>query len=130
MQMTREERKKLDALSKEVFGTTSQWKKLIEVCHKELVTEEVEETVPAEKEGEEAVKRKVKVPILTQTGVQQFTWKHYTVDSVLELMNERKKQIEDLRAQLKKHQEEAAAKQQADELAKKVHTEISGNARE
>lgn len=130
MQMTREERMKLNALSLEVFGTTSRWQKMVDAGHKELVTEEVEETVPAEKEGEEATKRKVQVPVLTKTGGQQFTWKRYTVESILEFMTERKKQIDNIHAQIKKHQEEAAAKKQEDELSKRVHEEIAGNSQE
>ena len=127
-------RKELDALSKEVYGTTSRWQKLINQGYKELVTEEKEETIPPEKEGDEPTTRTVKVPVL-KNGSQQYVVKRYDESNIKEHLLEQKKHLDNLREQLKKLQEEQARlrkeeeeKRLAEEQAKALHQQIAGSA--
>src|SRR5580693_10476931 len=119
MEITRAERKELDLLSKDIFGSSSRWQKLINKGYDEMVTEEVEETVPAEKEGEEPTKRMVKVPVLAPNGTHKFVRKYHTIESVLEFMVEQKKQLDIVRAQIAKQRDELIAKINAENEAKK-----------
>lgn len=128
MEITHSLRKELDALSKEVFGTASRWQKMVDKGYKELLTEEVTETIPAEKEGEEPTTKVVKAPVLLN-GSQQYIVKRHTLESVKEFLLEGKKQLDEVRAQIKKHQEEALTKKQAEEKAKQIHKELSGSAK-
>lgn len=126
--MSRADRDELNALSKEVFGASSKWKKLIERGYVEMITEETTELVPGKTDEEEPTTRKVQVPVKRHDGALQFTTKHHTVESIKEYMLERKVKLEAVRAQIKKMQEEAAAKKAADELKKKVHADLHGSA--
>lgn len=135
MEITRVERKELDLLSKDVFGASSRWQKLIDKGYDELVTEEVEETVPAEKEGDEPTKRTVRVPVKVD-GANRYVRKYHTIESVLEFMVEQKKQLDIFRAQLAKQRDELMAKieaekvqKEAEEVAKQVHATLSGSAK-
>ena len=128
MQLTKNERKELDALSRDVFGISSRWQKMVEKGEKELVTHEVTETVPAEKEGEEPTTRQVRVPLLSERGEQQFVMKRHTVECVKELLSGYKSQLDTIRAQIAAQKEEASAKQRAEEQAKQLHKELSGSA--
>jgi hypothetical protein len=139
MNITKIERKELDLLSKDVFGSSSRWQKFIDKGYDELVTEEVEETIPPEKEGEQATVRKLKMPTLLNGG-KQYARKYHTIESVLEFMVEQKKQLDELRSQIAKQREEAIAKfesekaakkaqEDAEEIAKQVHASISGSAK-
>jgi hypothetical protein len=119
MNITKVERKELDLLSREVFGSSTRWQRLIDKGYDEAVTEEVEETVPAEKEGEEPTKRKVKVPVKVN-GSTQYTRKYHTIESVLEFMVEQKKQLDIFRAQLAKQKEEFLANMEAEKIAKEA----------
>jgi hypothetical protein len=134
-QLTKKERNELDALSKEVFGATSRWQKLIEKGNQELVTEEVTEIVPAEKEEEEPTKRKVQAPVL-KNGSKQYVTKHYTVESVREYMLQAKIQLHAIREMIQKQQHEQKAKQdeikakeEATNRTKQIHQALSGSAR-
>jgi len=137
MNITRAERNALDALSKDIFGSSSRWQKLVDKGYDEMVTEEVEETVPAEKEGEEPTKRMVKVPVTAPNGTHKFVRKYHTIESVLEFMVEQKKQLDVIRAQIAKQRDELIAKinaenaakqakEDAEQLAKQVQEAASG----
>jgi len=128
MQVNRTDRKELDALSKDIFGVSSRWQKLVEKGYSELVTEEKTETVPAEKEGDEPTTRQVKVPILTSFGAKQYVIKRHTLESVKEFLLEQKTQLDNIRAQIKKHQEEQKAKEDAENRAKQIHEQVAGSA--
>lgn len=119
MEISRAERKELDLLSKDVFGSSSRWQKLVGKGYEVMVTEEVEETVPPEKEGDEPTKRKVQAPVLSPTGGHQYVMKYHTIESVLEFMTEQKKQLDVLRAQLQKQRDDFMAKLEADKAAEK-----------
>lgn len=121
-------KQELNALSKEVFGSSSRWVKLVENGYAEIVTEEVEEMVPSEKEGEEPTLQKVKKPLLTKSGQKQSVVKRHTVESIRELMISLKTAREEYLARRKKMQEDYEAAQQKIELSKKVHQQTSGSA--
>jgi hypothetical protein len=126
--LTREERDELNALSKEVFGSKSKWQKLINQGYAKLLTEEVTEFVPGEKEEDEGTTRKVQVPTRRQDGARQSTTVRYTVESIKEYMLQRKEMIDNFKAQIKKQQEDAKAKKELEEQALKVHEELHGSA--
>ena len=62
--INRELKEQLKSLSMELFGSSSRWVKLLENGSLQLVTEEVTEYVPSEKDGEDGTTRQVKVPML------------------------------------------------------------------
>lgn len=129
MELDKRTRLALDHLSKEVFGASSRWQKLIDKGYTELVTEEVTETVPAEKEGDEPTKRQVQVPVLNKFGAQQFVTKRYTIESVMEFMQKHKKAMDELRAKMAAMQEEQRKKKEEAELAEKVNDVLAGSAK-
>lgn len=129
MNISRAEREELNTLSKDVFGTSSRWQKLIKDGHSEVVMEEVEEYVPnAEDENKEGTTRKVKIPIKRTDGALQLVNKRYTLESVKEMMLERKKRMEEIRVLIAQQQQEAKDKQEKELLSKKVHEDLSGSA--
>lgn len=121
-------KEELNALSKEVFGSSSRWQKLVDKGHEELVMEEIAEYVPSEKEGEQGTERKVKVPVKTSFGALQYVIKRYTVDSIKEYMIERKIQMEELSKEIARRQEEYRVQKEQEKLANKVHEELHGSA--
>lgn len=124
----RKTRLELNALSKDVFGVSSKWQKLVEKGYLEEVTEEVTETVPAEKEGDAPTTKTVRVPVLTASGGKQSVLKRYTVETVREFLLERKKTLDTLRALLKKQHEDKLAKAKEVADAKKLNDENAGSA--
>ncbi len=129
MNIDKKTRLELNALSKECFGTASKWQKLVDKGYDELVTELVTETVPAEKEGDEATTREVQVPVRTATGGTQLVRKYYDVNGIYEFMMEHKKRLEVLRAQIQAQREQHLAKQKEELQTKQVHEELSGSAK-
>ncbi len=122
------ERAELNALSKEVFGSSSRWQKLVNVGYSRLLTEKVTELVPATEEGKEDTTREVDVPVKRHDGAFQSHIMRHTVESIREHMIQRKTQLDAFRAMLKKQQEEQQAKKEQEELALKVHQELQGSA--
>lgn len=132
--LNRKERNELDALSKEVFGSSSRWQKLVLKGHPEIITEEKVETVPPEKEGEQPTEKKINVPVKTTfaksgEGSNQYTTKHYSVESIKTLMLEQKAQMDQIRATIQKHQEEAKAAKEAELKAQRIHETMAGSAK-
>lgn len=125
--LTRAQREELGALSQEVFGASSRYKKLMDQGYDELVTEELDEIVPGEN-GAPDTTRQVKVPIKREDGAFQSVRKYHTAESVKTYMLERKEMIDQIKAQLKKQQEEAAAKKAVEAQAKLVHESLVGSA--
>jgi len=126
--LTATERSELNALSKEVFGATSRWQKLINGGYSKLLTEKVREIVPAAKAGDRPTEREIEVPLKRHDGATQSTMLHHTVESVRTYMLQRKEQLDAIRAQIKKQQDEARAKKEQEKLALKVHEELQGSA--
>jgi len=127
MNISRNERKELDALSKEVFGTSSRWQKLVNRGYVELVTEKVTETVPGEN-GEPDTTREVDAPKLRKDGAHQSVMKQHTVESIREAMLEGKAKIDEMKAKIAAMQAEQAAKQEADARAKALQESAGGSA--
>lgn len=127
-QLTSEEKSELKALSQEVFGASSRWQKLVDRGYTELVTETTTEFVPGEKEGDEGTTREVQVPVKTANGAHQYVTKRHTVDSIRDYMLERKAKLDEIRAEIKRQQDEARAKKEQEALVQKVHQELQGSA--
>lgn len=131
MEINRLTRVTLNNLSKEVFGTSSRWEKLVSKGFNELVTEEVTETVPGEKGPDgvvsEPTTRQVRVPVL-RGGSQQFVRKVHTVESVMELMQEQKKQLEFIKAKYAEFEAEQNRKREEAALIDKVNKATAGSA--
>lgn len=127
----RQTRQELNALSKEVFGASSRWQKLVNKGYSKLLTEEVEETIPADENGENGGIQMIAKPVLRKDGATQSTLEHHTVDSVKELMLSLKTKRDAYIARLVEMQEKQIAAQkaaqEAEELSKKVQ-EVSGSA--
>lgn len=127
-----EEREQLDALSKEVFGATSRWQSLVRKGFSELITEEVQEYVPGETAADgtvgEGFTRMVQVPVKRKDGAHQSVHKRHDIRSVTIYMLERKAQLDKIKAEIKRIQDEEKAKKDAAALAKKVNAEASGSA--
>lgn len=127
--LTREEKAELSALSKDVYGASSRWQKLINKGYDRLITEETTEYVPnAEDESKEGTTRKVQVPVLRKDGAKQSVRTYHTVDSIKAEMIERKAKLDEIRAIIKKQQDDARAKKEQGKLANTVHRELSGTA--
>lgn len=127
-QIARKDREELNALSKDVFGTSSRWQKLVDKGYLELLQEEKEEEVPAEKEGEAPTTRKVTVPILNEAGQKQHVVKRHTFQSVKEFMLQQKTQLDTIRQMIKDQNEQAQAKERAEAKAQELHQQVSGSA--
>lgn len=124
--LTRAQREELKALSKEVFGVSSKYQKLMDGV-RETVTKEVEEEVPGE-DGAEPTKRTVKVAVLDEQGIKKTVIKRYSFEEVRDLLLGFKTKLEAFRAEQMKAQEEAAAKKAQEELQSEVHKKLSGSA--
>lgn len=121
---SREEREQLKALSTQVFGASSRYKKLYEYDH--VLTHKVTETVPGEN-GQPDTEVEKEVPLL-YNGSKQSVRRYRTTEEVIQLMLDFKTKREEFLAQMKKQQEEQKSKKEADELAKKVQEDLGGSA--
>jgi hypothetical protein len=122
------EREELKTLSKEVYGASSRAKKLIDQGYAELLTEETTEYVPGKTEGEEGTTRTVKIPLKRKDGAKQSVITRHTVDSIKAEMLDRKAKLDEIRAIIKKQQDEAKEKKAKDQLAQHVHERLAGSA--
>lgn len=134
--ISKKERKELDELSKNVFGSSSRWQKLMGKGYTELVTKEVVETVPPEKEGDEPTTKTVQVPVKTEFGADQYVVKYHTVESVKKYMEEQKELLENIRSQIQKLQEdqiklqeEQKKQEQNEKIAKEINKQMGGSAK-
>lgn len=127
MYLPKEEREELSALSKEVFGTRSQWQKMVTKGYSELLTRKTSEVVPGEN-GAEPTTRQIDVPILTPHGSKQYITKYHTAETVKTYMLGLKKHRDDIMAMIQKQNEERKAKEEQAKLLKEVQTEHSGSA--
>lgn len=126
--LTREEKNELKTLSKDVYGASSRWQKLVNKGYAKLVTEETTEYVPGKDENEEGTTRKVQIPVKRKDGAHQYVHTYHTVDSIKTEMVDRKEKLDQIRAIMKKQREDAMAKQEQEQLAKKVQQELGGTA--
>ena len=123
---TRKQREQLKALSKEIFGASSKWQKLMEYDH--VLTHKVKETVPGEN-GEPDAEREVEVPLFVAgTKVKQSVRKHRSIEEVLTLLLDFKAKRDEYVAKVKAAQEEAKKKREEEEQARKVQEQLGGSA--
>lgn len=129
MNITRKEREEMKALSKEVFGSTSRWKTILDKGLKELTTRTVVETVPGE-DGVEDTTKESKQPILYgNNNVRQFHMRYFQdLDELKLFMLDIKTKRDAFYEQLRKMQEEEQAKKEKEELIQKVQEENAGSA--
>ena len=127
MEITRELREELKALSKEIFGVSSKWHTMLEKGTVQLVTRRVKETVPG-KEGEEPTVTEKDVPVLTASGATQSIEKRYTVKEIHNILLSLKAQIEAHKAEEKRQQDEKAAQEAEHKALKHVHESAHGSA--
>ena len=123
--MNRQTREELNALSQEVFGASSRWQKLLNKGYSKLVTVEVLETVPSEKEGEEPQTVKVTRPVLLN-GVPQSTQERHTEESIREAMLDLKQKRDEYLATVKRLKEEKEARQAALNKVQSSGTGVAG----
>lgn len=117
MNISRKDRKELDALSKEVFGVSSKWQQYFKGVE-ELVTKTVKEVVPGDK-GEPDTTKETVVPVLTENGSKQYKTRVYSVDEIKELLLKFKAQVDDIRIKMKEVEE-------LKKIQEKVQNEASG----
>lgn len=124
---TREQRDQMKALSLEIFGKSSRYQKMFQ--YDEVLTRKVKETVPGEN-GAPDTEREVEVPVMVGPGKgsKQSRRKYRTVEQVIQVLVEFKAKRDEFIAQMKKQQEEAAAKKEADLQAQKLQQELGGSA--
>jgi hypothetical protein len=115
MDLTKDQRTELNALSKELMGSESKWKKLLDRGYLETVTEEKEEEIPGEN-GAEPTKRKVRVPKL-EKGMVVRTVQRHTYESLRNMLVAAKKQKDEYTAAVAKIKAEHDAARKAQEAA-------------
>lgn len=125
--LTSEQKASFCALSKELFGATSRWIKLIEFGRMEQVTEEVTEFVPGEKEEDEGTTRQVQVPV-KHKGVNLNRIHRFTVDEVEHYMSNLKVQLEAIKTAMERQKEEQVRAKAQKELADQELAEAAGSA--
>jgi inorganic pyrophosphatase/exopolyphosphatase len=119
---SREVINEMNALSKEVFGTTSKWKKMVEKGVAELVEEDIKKL--SIKDGKE-VTEIVKTPKLRAGPgggeLHQSTLKRYTVEEAREfllLVKDRRTQVQAAIKRIEEQQKvEKAAKEEAEKAS-------------
>jgi len=114
MYIDREEREELKRLSKEVFGKSGAYQKLLNGIP-ELVTQLKVEEIPGEN-GNPGTLKETKAPVLLN-GNFQFKQRYYTLEEIKTLMLD-----------LKKQQDERKAKIEADKLQMEVQDKAHGSA--
>lgn len=125
MNMSREVREELKALSKVVFGASSKWTRLMEY-NQPLMTK-ITETVPGENGEPDTVTEK-EVPLLVPgTKVRQSVRKYRSADEILVLLRDFKAKIDVFNQEQAAVRMEAAVKKQQEELEKKVQSELAGS---
>ena len=120
MQIDRKTKEELNQLSKEVFGSTSKWKKMVELGVGEPVQEDTTKLTMVD--GKE-VKETVKTPVLHKDAIPLSRLKRYTVNEVREFMLTVKDRQDQVRAAIKRIEE-----QQKAQAAKATAEAASGTA--
>jgi hypothetical protein len=128
MELSKRQRDEMNQLSKDVFGASSRWQKLVGKGYQKLITEKKKEMVPAEKEGEAPTEQEIDVAVKRADGALQYTNERYTTESIREYMVERKKQLDFIRAEIKRQQDELKAKEAQSKATDQALREASGTA--
>lgn len=128
---TLEEREELEALSKEVFGSTSRYATILRDGEVKAVTVVVTEYIPADEgTGGEGTTKETEVvdtlPGAPKSAKLQLV--RHSVESIRALMVDRKARQDLFRALQKKQHEEALAKQALAQRKQEVQRQLSGSA--
>jgi hypothetical protein len=122
-----EVKKEMDALSQEVLGSKSRWKKMIEQGVAELVEEDTTRlTIVDGVEKKETVRTPVMKEGPNGGEMRQFQLKRYTLEELKEKLIFLKIQKDNMLAALQKQQEDLRAAQEL-EKAKKAVEVASGS---
>lgn len=124
-----EKREALAALSKEVYGASSKYLKLMDKGRLESETYEVTELVPRADDSGESDERKVRVPVKYQGAEksQVLSRRKLTLEEVEKEMNEIKAFVDGIKAAQKARQEEARKAKELAELEQNVAKTLSGS---
>lgn len=122
MQYSREVINEMNALSKEVFGSTSKWKKMVEKGVAELIEEDTKKLTM--KDGKEVVET-VKTPLMhvgsSGGELHKSVLKRYTLEEAKEFMllvKDRRAQVQAAIKRIEEQQKaEAAAKAEAEKAS-------------
>lgn len=136
---TLEERAELEALSLEVYGSTSRYATILQKGTLEAVTEEVTEYVPAvlDADGKEVTPEETKTvqinvkyrsPKRGLTSINQLQLTRHSVDSVKALMLELKKQQDAFRAMMAKLEADKKEAAEQARLKQEVQNALGGSA--
>lgn len=110
----------LNQLSKEVFGTTSKWKKMVEKGVLELVEEETKKLGKDGKEEGTVKTPKYYTGPSGEAQIAQYQLHRYTVSEVREFMLTVKDRQEQVRQAIKKIEEQQKAQAEAKATAEKA----------
>lgn len=127
MNLSRDNRKALDALSLEVFGSSSKWQKLVNDGAVQILTEKKTETIPGV-DGAPDTTQEVDIPLLRADGAMQSVLKRYTPESAEKLMLEMKDRRDKVLAMINAQEEEKKAKAAQEALQKKIQEDLAGSA--
>lgn len=124
--LSHKDREEMNALSKEVFGSTSRWQKLINKGRNEVVTREVEEVVPGV-DGAPDTTQKVRVPE-KRGDIVVSALKRHTTESIKEFMLQVKVQFDAMKAQMERLQKEQEKAKALEALTEQAKQQLSGSA--
>ena len=127
MMIDRKLKEELNALSREVFGASSRWVKLIENGYHKPVTETVTEFVPDEAHPEGGTNRQVEVPV-KHKGIPLSRVERHTVESVHTLLLDLKAKRDTFLAEIEQRRQEEEAKKAQEKLQKEVNEQLMGSA--
>lgn len=137
--LTNEQHAELEALSLEVFRSTSRYKTILKEGVVEAVTVEATEYVPAvlDADGKEVkaeetrtvqVPEKYRSPKRGLTTINQLKTVKHNYDSVKVLMLERKQQLDAFKAMMAKMEADKKATAEQEQLKKQVQRAVGGSA--
>lgn len=113
---------KLRELSKEIFGRSSRWRKILDEGVPTVLTRQVVNDNP---EGTEDTY--TEVPVM-ENGLEVRYIKRYTLDSLLEYLSDIKTKRDEIMAKIKEMQAEANAKAKSDAAVSEALNEAKGSA--
>lgn len=123
MDIPRELREELNALSKDVFGVQSKWQKMLKNGTLQVVTVKVTEKVPGV-DGKEDTTREVDVPVKPK----QTVLKRYSIEEIHSTLLDYKKQIDAIRETVNRQKEEQKRKQEEEKAIQVIKEAAQGSA--
>lgn len=125
MYVDKETREELTALSKEVFGSTTKWKKILDEGTIELVTRKTTQKVKNAAGIEED--QEITVPVL-MNGVRQFTSKYFTLETLKEFMLDLKVKRDEFVKMIEEQQKAQKEAAEKAKLAESINSDAGGSA--